>query len=359
VSTLESGLAAQWCAIDEATYGVAPSLSSAKFYACDSDTLELKKTPKQGTGIYAGALVARAARRVITEYSAGGGLVMELPERGMNPWLYRMMGSYGQDAAALAEDASTGAYSATHALGPAEGHSFCVQKGAPAVDGGTVKPATYTGLKVSEWEVAASMGEIAKLTLTLEGRNELAGTHDDALNDSVPSLQSYTAPLGGVFYWVGASLIYGGTPSTSDGVTSISGGTVAANLKGPLSFKLTRPLDLTRYAPDVAPYRNEPLQNGLAVPSGSFVAEFLSAETYYDAYAADTATAIVLQFVTVPIGTGSDVATFEIMVPDVRLEGESVKIPGPEVLTQTVPWTGLDDGTNNVVQVTYWTLDSA
>ena len=45
---LPSGLGAQWCFIDETTYGVAPSLSAAVFYACKSDTLELKKTTKQG-----------------------------------------------------------------------------------------------------------------------------------------------------------------------------------------------------------------------------------------------------------------------------------------------------------------------
>jgi len=356
---LETGLAAQWCAFDEATYGIAPSFSTALFYACDNDSLELKKTPKQGTGIFAGSLIPRAGRRVITEYSAGGGLVMELPERGMNQWLYRMMGSYGQTKAALAEDGSTGAYSAVHVLGSTSGHSFAVQKGVPAVDGGTVEPFTYTGCKVSEWEVAADMGEIAKLTLTIEGRNELAGTHKDPLNSSVPTLQAYTAPLGGVFYWVGGSIYYGGTASTSGGVTSMTSPTLAANLKGPLSFKLTRPLDLERYAPDVAPYRNEPLQNGLATPSGAFTAEFLSAETYYNAYAADTATAVELQFTTIPIGTGADIATFSVLVPNVRLEGESPKITGPEVLTQTIPWSGLDDGTNNTVQATYWTLDSA
>ena len=356
---LESGLAAQWCAIDEATYGVAPTLTGAKFYACDSDTLGLKKVTKQGTGIYSGALFPKAARRVVEEYSVQGALVMDLPERYMNQWLYRMFGSFGQTAAALAEDASTGAYSATHAPGALEGHSFVIQKGAPAVDGGTVEPFTYTGCKVSEWEISCAMSEIAKLTLTIEGRNELAGTNKDPLNGSVPSLLAYSAPPGGVFRWVGATVYYGGTASTTSGVTSLSSPAVAGKVKGPISVKCTTPLDLTRYAPDVAPYRNEPLQQGLRSVTGSFTVEWLSAETYYNAFAADTATAIEFQFQTVGIGSGADIATFAIMVPNVRLEGESVKIPGPQVLTQAIGFTGLDDGTNNVVQATYWTLDAS
>lgn len=355
---LESGLAAQWCAVDEATYGVAPALTTAKFYACDSDTLELKKVAKQGTGIFANALFERASRRVVTEYSVQGGLVMDLPERGMQQWLYRMMGSYGQTPAALTEDGTTIAYKAVHAPGPLEGHSFTVQKGAPTVDGGSVIPLTEVGCKIADWEVAATMGEIAKLTLTIEGRNELAGTWKDPLNASVPALQAYTAPLGGVFRWTGATVYVGGTPSTTAGVTSLASPVVAGNIKGPISVKCTAPLDLTRYAPEVSPFRNEPLQQGLRALTGSFTVEWLSAETYLAAYQADTATAIEYQFQTVPIGTGSDIATFAILVPNVRLDGESVKIPGPQVLTQTVPWTGLDDGVNNPVQITYYTLDA-
>lgn len=361
--TLRSGLASQWCALDEATYGVAPTLTGAPFYAAKEDSLDLKKVTKQGMGIFAGSLAPRASRRVVTQYSAGGGLPMELPERGMNAWLFRMLGSYGQSAATLAQDATTGAYSATHALGPVDGHSFCVQAGRPAVDG-TVMPFTYTGCKLSEWEVSCALGDIAELALTVEARNELAlanaSPHVDSLNASVPSLLAYSAPpSGSVFRWLGGSLLYGGTVSTTSGVTSISSPVVAANLTGPLSLKCTRPLDVSRYAPDVAPYRNEPVQNAVTQISGSFGVEWLSAGTYYAAYQADTATALQLKFTTVGIGSGADIATFSLMVPLVKLNGAAPKSSGPQVLTQTVPWEGLDDGVNNILQATYWTLDSA
>jgi hypothetical protein len=360
---LRSGLANQWAALDETTYGVAPTLTGAPFYAAKSDSLGLKKVTKQGTGIFAGSLAARGSRRVVTGYNAGGSLMMELPERGMNPWLYRMLGSFGQSAAALTQDGTTGAYSATHALGPLEGHSFALQAGRPTVDG-TVVPFTYTGCKVQEWEVSCALGDVAELALTIEARNELAlsnvSPHVDSLNASVPSLLAYSAPpAGSVFRWLGGSILYGGTASTTSGVTSISSPTVAANLTGTMSLKCSRPLDLDRYAPDVAPYRNEPIQNGLTAITGSFGVEWLSAGTYYAAYQADTATAIQLKFTTVPIGSGSDVATFSLMVPLAKLNGEPPKSDGPQVLTQTVPWDGLDDGANNILQATYWTLDSA
>ena len=355
-----TGLYAQWCAVDEVTYGVVPSLSTAKFYAVQSDTLELKKVPKQGTGIFQGSLAPRAARRVGSqEFSAAGAVVMELPERNMEQWLYRMQGSYGLTAAALTQDGSTGAYTAVHALGSIDGHSFSVQKGAPTVDG-TIEPLTYSGCKISDWQLDATLGDIVKLTMTIEGRTELAGSFHDPLNGSVPSLQAYSAPTAGsVFRWVGAAVYYGGTPSTTSGVTTLSAPTLAGNITGPLMYKQTRPLDLTRYAPDVAPYRNAPLQNNVTQITGSFGVEWLSAETYLAAYQNDTATSIEFQFTTVPIGSGSDVATFTVLVPNVRLEGESVKIPGPQVLTQSVSFTGLDNGADNISQVTYWTLDAS
>lgn len=356
--TLRSGLAGQWAAIDETTYGVVPSLSTALFYACDNDSLKLKKVPKQGSGIFAGSLAPRATRRVITEYNAGGALPMDLPQRQMNAWLYRMFGSYGQTAAALTEDGSTGAYSATHNLGALEGRSFALQKGVPTADNGTVEPITYSGCKVTEWEISAAMGEIAKLTLTIEGRNEIGGSWKDPLNASVPSLQTWSAPPGGVFTWVGGTVYYGGTPTTTAGVTTLTSPTVAGNIKGPISVKCTRPMDLDRYALGVAPFRNEPLQNAVTQPSGSFVVEWLSAETYWAAYQSDTATSIEYQFLGPAIGTGSDVSTLSILCSNIRLDGESPSVSGPAVLDQTVPWSVYDDATNAIIQATYWTLDS-
>lgn len=362
-TTVPSGLGAQWCFVDEVTYGVVPSLSTAKFYALSRDEVKLNKVTKESDGLFQGSLADRAARHVVTEFSAGGTIGFDLPERQMQQHLFRMMGSYGQTASALAQDGVTGAYSATHALGALAGHSFAMQAGRPDV-AGTLVPFTYSGCKFSEWELNATLGEIVKMTATVEARNELAisnvAPHTDPLNASVTALQAYSAPVAGsVFRWVGGSLLYGGTASTTSGVTSISAPTTAGNLTGSMSLKVTRPLDLNRFAPDVAPYRNEPLDNGKVQITGSFNVEWLSAGTYLSAHQADTATAIQLKFTTSTIGSGSDVATFSLMVPNVRLMDAPVPVTGPQVLTQAIPWKGLDDGVNNILQATYWTLDSA
>ena len=356
--SLPSGLGAQWAAVDETTYGVAPSLSTAVFYACDKDSLQLNKVTKQGTGIFAGSLAPRASRRRVTEYSAKGALPMDLPMRQMNPWLKRMFGSFGQAGATLTEDMSTNAYSATHYLADLTGHTFTLQAGKPTVDAVT-EPFTYTGCKVQAWQIACSMGEIAKLTLTIEARNELNGSQVDPLNGSAPALQAFTAPVAGEpFCWVDAAVYYGGTPTTTSNKTTVSGATLAGNVVGPLSLKVTRPMDLTRFAPGVAPYRNEPLQNALTQIQGSWVIEWLSAETYQAAFASDTGVTIELRFTGPGIGTGSDKAELSLLCSNVFLDGASPQVPGPALLTQTIPWTVTDDGANNILQATYWTLDS-
>src|SRR5580704_2588350 len=321
---LASGLASQWCAQDEVTYGLSPTWSTPPFTIFDSDTLELKKVTKQGPGIYAGALLPKAARRVPTEWTVQGGTAGDLPSRGLNLWLYRMFGSYGQTLAALTEDMSTAAYKSVHIPGALEGHTFALQRGVPDITG-TVAPFTEVGMKVSEWEVSATVGEIAKWTMTMEGRSELATGYTasaDGINASVPTLQSYSAPAGGVFYWNQGTLFYGGTASTTSGLTSLASPTTGADIKS-FSLKFSRPLDLERFSPELGGYRNEPLQNQLLSVTGQMVVEWKSANAYYAAFENDTAMAIEWIFTGATIGSGSDKSSFALLASNIRLDGES------------------------------------
>jgi hypothetical protein len=353
-----SGIAAQWCAVDETTYGVAPLLSTAAFFEAKSDTLKGKKITAQGIGLHSGALYPRAARRVIAGWDATGALPLELPDRGLNKWLYRMFGSFGQTNAALTQDLTTGAYKGIHYPGDLGGHSFTLQKGVPSVDG-TVEPFTYTGCKIADWEIAVQKDQIADLTLTVDARNELAGAgNSDPLNGSVPSLQAFSSPPGGVFHFAEAAIYTGGTPSTTSNVTSVSGATLAGNILS-ANIKHTVPLDVTRYFLGKAGFKDEPIQNGLREITGQFVIEWLSSEAMYGTYLSDAATTLELRFTGAVIGTGSDHSMLSILVPDIKLDGDPPAVAGPHVVTQTVPFHGLDNSADNVIQATYWTLDTA
>lgn len=358
--SLRTGLAGQVSTpVAESTYGVSPSFSGALFSAWKSETLELKPAFLQSKGILAGKLYPMSSRRVITDVTAGGNVVMELPQQHLQQWLFPMFGSYGQTASALTQDASTGAYKAVHAPGPLEGHSFAIQKGVPAVDNGTVEPVTYVGCKISEWEIGFAKGEYATFSATIDARNELAGAGNaDPLNVSVPTLATYTAPPGGLFHFAQAQVFTGGTVSTTSGVTSVSSPVLAGNVKAG-TIKQTTPMDVERFFANNAGFKAEQLQNDIRAAAGSLTIEWLSAQARYNAFVSNTPTALQFQFIGPAIGSGSDFSTLSFLVPNIFFDGESAKMGGPEVVVQTIPYSVADDGTNNVIQATYWTLDTA
>ena len=347
--------------VAESTYGVAPSLTGAHFYAIKGgESLKGKKITAQGEGLFSGKLQPQASRRVLAGWDCGGSVPLELPTRNLQQWLLPMFGSYGQTAASLTQDASTGAYKSVHAPGPLQGNSFTVQKGVPTVDG-TVAPSTIVGCKIADWEFSVEKHGIAQLAVSIMARNELlgAGNSRPAERRSVPSLVAYSPPRSGrCSSGRRMSILHrSGTASTASGVTSVSGAALAGNIKK-ISVKYAIPLDGDRYFGNNAGFRGEPVDNALRTITVGFDVEWLSAESYYNAYAADTPVTFQVQLQGPVIGSGSDHSMFSLLIPEMFLDGEPPSIPGPQVVTQTIAGVGLDDAANNPIQATYWTTDS-
>lgn len=359
---VNSGIGAQLVMIPETAYGVAPPLSGSGLMPLEFDTesLELKKVIVQGKGLRAGGVYNRASRRKLTNYEALGGLTMDLPTRYLNQLLIQMLGSKGQAAATLTQMGATGVYKATHAPGSLAGTSMCIQKGVPSVDGGAPNPFTYVGMKCSEWEISVATGAIAKLRTTWTGRNELGGSgNGDPLNGSVPALASFT-PVNttDVFHFREASVILGGTPSTTTGITSIAGGTTAGNIRT-ANVKQAFKFDTNRYFLGGNGFKGEPIENDYRMISGSFDIEWLNAETMYAAFAQDTATALQLTFTGSVIGTsGTNTQLLQVVIPNLFIETEAPKINGPGIVIQKCAYTALDDGVNNAIQISYQTTDT-
>lgn len=359
---VNSGIGAQLVMIPESVYGTAPTLSGANLmpYEFDSEGLELTKTIVQGTGLHAGGLYNRAARRKLTNYQAAGPIAMDLPTRYLNQLIMQMMGSKGQSAATLAQISTSGVYKATHAPGSLTGVSMCIQKGVPSVDGGAPNPFTYVGMKLTDWEISVVTGAIAKFALNWTGRNELGGPgNGDPLNASVPALATFAeAATNDVFHFREAQVITGGTPSTASGITTISGGTVAGNIKS-ASVKQAMKYNTARFFLGSNGFKGEPIENGYRDITGAFEIEWLNAETMYAAFATDTPTSLQLTFTGAIEGTsGTNTQLLSILVPVIYIDTEAPKISGPDVVVQKCAWTGLDDGVNNTIQITYQTLDT-
>jgi hypothetical protein len=330
-----------------------------------SETLELKPNKIQGQGLHSAGgagfgLYDRSARRVISTWDAGGGIVMDLQARRLNLLLKAMTGSFGSTNATLTQNGSTGEYKAIHVPGPMNGNSLTMQKGVPSISG-VVEPFSYTGCKFSDWTITAETGSLAQLELTVDARNELGGVEEspvDPLNASVPALGTWTDVTQDVFYFREATVITG-TPSTSAGVTSLGSTTTLANVKS-CSVKQALSLDSSRYFLGGSGFKSEQLENGFRSITGSMVVEWQSAMTYYEAFEADTPLALQLTFKAFAnIGSSTQPEELDVLIPVIKLDGESPKVAGPQVVTESVTFTGLDDETNNPIQLTYFTSDTA
>lgn len=352
-----SGLSAQLVAKDETTWGTAVSLASGfDSFEFKSDTLELKKTAVDGEGLAAGHVYKRARRRVLTNYDVNGDVVMELPTRNLGFWLRYMVGDFTETPT---QNGVSGIYKTVfQPKSTMFGHSFTLQKGAPTADA-VVEPLTYTGCKLSGWELGVATGAIASLTLHIDARNELAGTgNGDPLNGSVPSLATWapvTSGLGmSVWHFREATIFSGGTPTLNSGVVSLVGSSAVGNVKD-VSISQTFSYDVGRVFVGGNGFKSEQIENGYRIPQGSMTVEWLSSEALYNAYSADTTTSLQLTF------TGPTVSTsnylLDIIIPAIKLGGESPKVPGPAVLTQTVPFEGYDDETTTPLQITYQSED--
>jgi hypothetical protein len=355
-----SGLATQFLAISESVYGVAPSLAAARSYEIKSETLELKKTTVAGEGLAAGKVYQRTKRRVLTNYDVQGGITLELPTRQMAFWAQHMVGSFGQTLATPTQIGVTGIYKSVHQPGALGGHSLCLQKGVPAVDA-TVEPFTYVGVKISDWELKVATGAIAELDLTFDGRNELAGAgNTDPLNVSVPALGTWAGPptsgLGTqLFHFREATLYTGGTPTLGSNIVTLSGATAAGNVKD-ADIKHSVAYDNARYFIGSAGFKAEQIENAYRQITGNFTIEWLSSEAMYNAFAADTTTSLQLTFVGPTVGASNYL--FDVIIPNIKLDGEAPKVPGPAVVTQNVAFWGGDDETTVPIQITYQSEDT-
>lgn len=356
-----SGLAAQLVADNETTYGVS-SLATARSYEMISETLELKKKVVEGKGLAAGKVYSRTKRRVVVSYDVSGNIVMELPTRQLAFWIQHMLGSFGQTLATPTVVGTTGIYKSVHQPGSFKGHSFTVQKGVPTADNATVEPVTEVGCKISDWELKVATGAIAELTLTIDGRNELAGSgvHGDPLNATVPVLSPFATVNTGlgysVFQFREATLFQGGTPALTTGVVGLTGSIAVANVKD-VSMKQASKRDDTRIFVGANGFKAEPIENDFRALTGSMTAEWYSSEALYDAFADDTTTSLELTF------TGASVSTsnylLDIIIPNIKFEGETPKVSGPKVVDQAMTFTGLDDETTTPIQITYQSEDTA
>lgn len=240
-----------------------------------------------------------SARKVLRSSKLGskmveGSISMELPNMSIAALLKHCFGAV----------VTTGAGPYTHTYTPADltGDSLTIQVGRPA-SSGTVHPFTYAGCKISEWTIAASVGEIAKFDCNIIGMTETTAT-----GLATASYPSTWAP----FVFTEATVNVTGSPVATVRDVSLTGNNA-----------IERRIRLG-VATSV-----QPLEIGLRSYTGTITTDF-DALTHYNLYTAGTQTALVLKF-----DNGPDELTITM---NIQFTGETPEVGGFDLLSQSLPF---------------------
>ena len=306
----------------------------------------LKYTPGfvEPATLVAGQKFQRSSRVTKSRITVSGDLELPWASRGMGLLVKHMVGSTGT----AVQIGATTAYRQIHIPVGKLGLALTIQQGRPEPSTGTVRPFTWRGCKITEWEFSLSDNDVAQLKVSIDGMDETLAT---ALASA-----SYTAT--NLFGFQLATLKLGGTASTSSGLMSVAGGTAVATVVNSVSVKGTTPLATERYGIGNAGVKSEPLENDIPTITGSLKAEFNKTELY-DVFKAGTAVAVELVLTGSAIGVSGEVDTLSIICPSVIFKEAPPMVDGPGIVAMDVSWQAYYDGTNAVVQVMLISADTA
>lgn len=361
--TERSGLGASVGFADETVWGapVAPTLHHKLVSESMAQTIERMES----AGIIAGARVRRSDQWEPGTVSVAGDVGLELPTKDAGLLLKHMLGG----------SSTTGPF--TPADLPA---GLTVQVGRPDVTDGTVHPYTYSGNKVTSWEVAWSGGEYVTLGLSLAGRHEIMHrtVADGVTTNADATVTSATAvfdesdvgkPISGTGIPAGATIL---------SVTSATEAELSANATASgtdIAFVIGLALTAPSYSANLASYgfydasvtvagsafkvtegtlsgdnalktdrafagqryMDEPIGEDLRAYTGTLNSEYFS-DTAYRRFVTGTEAAMVVTFAR---GTKSMVWTY-----NVRFDGNTPNVGDRGIIPQELPFVAVGPSTD-------------
>jgi hypothetical protein len=340
---IPTGIGAQFGYAAESTWGTI--VTPDHFLEFDDESLQYQPTWLEGTGLKSGRQGKPASRAVISRYGASGDITMDMSYNKLGALLKAALGS----SATATQIGLSGIYKQVHALGDPTNKSLTVQIGRPQASDGVVKPFTYPGAVVTEIEFSVSDGELGKVRVSFDAKDEATATG--------LASASYIANSG-VFKFSDINVFkVGGTPSTASNVTSIASGVSVASIVKSFSVKLTWPKATERYGLGNAGAKAQQLQNGLVSVTGSLGGEFNTQAEFYDVFKAQTTTAMQLTFNGAVLSTSN--YAFDIILPACKYKMANPDVNGPDVVQQQIDFEAYDNAVDNQIQVTYQSSDTA
>lgn len=352
-----SGISGQYGFAQEVTVGTA-TVAGMRFLEADGDGLKQTKKTVQGKGLHAGGLYLRTGRRAYTTREATGDVTMDVTTNGFGLIFQHMLGSFGS-LFTNTQVGVTPAWTQVHRPGSLKGKALTIQKGAPT-NAAVVEPITYTGCKITDWELSCKVDDLVKLKLTVDSMDELsADSASWPQGVAGPALAVASYLNSRVLHFAEGHIYHGGTVVVSGGGVASITTPVELTTVSEVTLKGSNKMKTDRWFLGSGGRKKEPIENDFREISGSFTAEFED-RTMYNKFGRDTVDPMRLLF-TDPFDEGGGSHSFlEIIVPSVPLNSGSPSVDGPDVLKMQYDFDGLDPQTTaSPIQFTYQTTDTA
>lgn len=320
---IPSGLSAQFGMVDEVTYGTPVTVT--RFYEFTGEGPQLEIDRMESAALRSGTRVQRSDRWVAGKRTVSGDMEFELANKSFGLLLKHMMGGVATSQPDNVGNPTVYKHSFTPNDLPT---SFTAQMGRPDV-GGTVRPFTYNGCRISEWELACKAGEIATLKCSILGRDE----------DTSTGLAVASYPTSLVLHtFVGGTLTVGGS-NMDVKEFSLSGNNGLAD---------------DRYFFGSA-LRKNPLEAAMREYTGEITSEF-SSLTDYTRFVSGTEAALVL---TLSAGTISGIYNYELKITaNVRFDGDTPTVSGAELVDMPLKYKCLGATAAAALTIDYQTTDT-
>ena len=313
---------------EELNYGVA--VTPTRFLEFTTESLERRATIVTSAGIRAGRRYGGAGRRTTRE-DAAGSMTFEVARQGFGLFFEHLLG----DAASAQPNAGSSPTVWEHTFTPGTliGKSLTLQKGVDTEDG-TVEPFTYPGTKIVSADFSNDQDGLLMVTLEFDAREEETST---AL-----ATATYTDPV----------------PFTyAEGTVQVDDVTMAA-VRSVSSLRIQNNFNRQRFFLGSGGLKSEPINTPFDTLGGRLDVEFQDPADFYDLFVGDTAAKLELYYVG---GIIEDAYTYELhfTLNNVRFEGETPKVTGPELVYQNIPFVGLDHASLDAITILYRTNDTA
>lgn len=324
--SIRAGLAAQLGAVAEDTWGTYKAPTS--FIEFNDESLALAIERIESPGLRASNRVLRTDRWAAGQKRVEGSISFEAPSKGLGLWVKHALGA----VSITTPSGATNARLHTHTLGDPYGLGLTIQVGRPDT-AGTVQPFSYTGCKIDEITFSNSVDEFLMVDCTIVGEDETTGQ----------SLASASYPTGvQLFNW-------------TQGVIQIASSTVGVVTDFEVTVSNAHKSD--RYFLGAATM-SEPIIAGMTEITGSMTVEFDSL-TNYNRFVNGTVAAVNAKWTAATEIESGFSPYVEIDLPDVRFDGTTPAVGGPDVLTLELPFKALYDGSDQPISVKVQTADTA